>query len=239
MPIRLHLVRPGLLHQVMDREPSSFKQMNLWSEVQTPDENTLEVIPILDGNIVFCKKLFGGEESDRLYTELDQTTQWRQDRIKLYGKSIPLPRLTAWYGEPGKSYTYSGIEMYPVTWTDGLLEVKSKIENITGITFNSVLLNKYRNGQDGVAWHSDDEPELGQNPVIASVSFGETRRFMLKHKYRKDVDQIAIDLTHGSFLLMQGATQHFWLHQIPKTSKQVKPRINLTFRLIYSCSHFS
>jgi alkylated DNA repair dioxygenase AlkB len=214
----------------MDREPYSFEQIRLWSELQPPDETALEAIQILDGDIVLCRKLFSGEESDRLYTDLDQTTQWRKDSIKIYGKSIPLPRLTAWYGDARKSYTYSGIEMHPMSWTNALQEVKSRAEDVARVTFNSVLLNKYRNGQDGVAWHSDDEPELGQNPVIASVSFGETRRFALKHKYQKDLDKVVIDLTHGSLLLMQGTTQHFWLHQIPKTSKKVKPRINLTFR---------
>jgi alkylated DNA repair dioxygenase AlkB len=214
----------------------TFEQTNLLaglqqSPEQQPTRQVIEVLAMPDADVRFYRSLFAQEESDRLFTQLQQQTQWRQEFIKLYGKPVAIPRLTAWYGDAGKSYTYSRIEMAPEPWTSPLLEIKSRIEAISGITFNSVLLNLYRDGRDSVAWHSDDEPELGENPSIGSVSFGATRRFMFKHKQQKDLKQ-ELELTHGSFLLMQGQTQHFWLHQIPKTTKLLQPRINLTFRII-------
>jgi alkylated DNA repair dioxygenase AlkB len=145
---------------------------------------------------------------------------------------IDQPRLTAFYGDVQKPYSYSGIVMTPVEWNEELLFIKEKIETAINIHFTSVLLNFYRDGKDSMGWHADDEKELGENPVIASVSFGETRVFQMKHRKRKDVTKRNIPLTNGSLLLMQGTTQHFWLHQIPKTTKQLSPRINLTFRVI-------
>ena len=149
----------------------------------------------------------------------------------IYGKEIDLPRLTAWYGDEGKNYSYSGIKVVPMKWTPTLLEIKSKIELVSGVIFNSVLLNYYRTGKDSVSWHSDDEPELGKNPPIGSVSFGAKRPFQLKHIENKNLKG-TVELTNGSFLLMKGPTQHFWQHQIPKTTKQIGERINLTFRII-------
>ncbi len=209
-----------------------YEQIDLWSCEKSHDPQFWKTIPLIDGEIVFYPEFFTSEESDRFYLELDRDTQWKQDSIKIFGRSILLPRLTAWYGDSGKSYTYSGIAMHPTPWTKTLLEIKSRIEEVAGIQFNSVLLNKYRTGKDSVAWHSDDEVELGLNPIIGSVSFGGTRRFVLKHKERKEVEKISIDLTHGSFLLMRGNTQDSWQHQIPKTAKAVESRINLTFRVI-------
>ncbi|WP_242065423.1 alpha-ketoglutarate-dependent dioxygenase AlkB [Trichocoleus sp. FACHB-262] len=206
--------------------------MSLWQTVEDPPKLLPQLWEMPDANIVFYEQLFSAEESDRLFAKLDLEIQWQQDYIHVFGKTIPLPRLTAWYGEAGKSYIYSDIEMHPAAWTSTLLEIKAKVEAHSGVTFNSVLLNQYRTGQDSVAWHSDDEPELGQNPIIGSVSFGGTRRFILRHKYQKEQAKVSIDLTHGSFLLMRGTTQHFWQHQISKTAKLVKPRINLTFRVI-------
>jgi alkylated DNA repair dioxygenase AlkB len=211
--------------------------MSLWDNLDNleniKNENPLtsESLSMPDADVVIFRTFFEQKESDRLFSELYSSTDWKQEFIKVYGKSIPIPRLTAWYADSGKSYTYSKIAMSPEQWTPVLLEIKSKIEALSGVQFNSVLLNLYRSGSDGVAWHSDDEPELGENPVIGSVSFGATRRLMFKHKHKKELKQ-EVDLTHGSYLLMKGRTQHFWQHQIPKTSKQVKPRINLTFRVI-------
>jgi alkylated DNA repair dioxygenase AlkB len=212
------------------------EQMNLWdtsasvtkTEAVVPQVKTLLSI---DGEVIFYENFFDYKESNKLFTELSSATKWQQDTIKMFGKSIPLPRLTAWYGDEGKSYTYSGIEQHPEPWTPILSRIKERVEKIAEVTFNSVLLNLYRDGKDSVSWHSDDEPELGQNPIIASVSFGSIRRFKFKHKH--DQKQKAdIDLTHGSFLLMKGETQHYWLHQIAKTTRDVTPRINLTFRII-------
>lgn len=147
----------------------------------------------------------------------------------MYGKQINVPRLTAWFGSG--CYTYSGIQMQPHCWTELLLQIKDQVEAITGGSFNSVLLNLYRNGNDSVSWHCDDEPELGENPTIASLSFGATRSFQLKHKFTKQT--IKLDLSHGSLLLMQDETQTHWLHCVPKTKKPTAARINLTFRYLY------
>lgn len=184
-----------------------------------------------DAEIAFYPSLLNEEDSDRLLTKLTQTIDWRQDWITVYGRSLPQPRLTAWVGDPGKAYTYSGITMQPTAWTDILLDLKTTVDAIAGVTFNSVLLNLYRDGNDSMGWHSDDEPELGQNPVIGSLSLGGTRQFMLRHKHQKTF-KTKLPLTAGSFLLMQGPTQHYWQHQVPKTKRAVAPRLNLTFRVI-------
>jgi len=184
-----------------------------------------------DAEIIFYPHFLDGQESDRLLTQLTEMIDWRQDWITIYGRSMPQPRLTAWYGDPGKSYTYSGITMHPSLWTRTLLDLKANAEAVSGVVFNSVLLNLYRDGNDSMGWHSDDEPELGQNPVIGSLSLGGTRRFMLRHRAEKGLKH-QLELTPGSFLLMQGTTQHDWQHQIPKTKRPVPPRINLTFRVI-------
>jgi alkylated DNA repair dioxygenase AlkB len=187
---------------------------------------------VADGEVLLYERFFSQFESDRFYETLRKQVLWQQDTIKVYGKSHPLPRLTAWYGDSGKGYTYSGIPMRPHPWSRDLLSIKEKLESKAGVSFSSVLLNLYRTGQDSVSWHRDDEPELGRNPIIGSVSFGETRTFQLRHLTRKDLPRVDIPLTHGSFLLMRGPTQHHWEHQIPKTSRSIKPRINLTFRVI-------
>jgi alkylated DNA repair dioxygenase AlkB len=206
------------------------QQMSLFGHdpgVQCPAVRTFQGA---GADVTFYENFFKGEDCDRWFHQLDQETQWRQDHLQIFNRTIPLPRQTAWYGDPGKTYTYSGIEMSPTPWTDTLLEIKAQVEPAAGPPFNGVLLNQYRHGQDSMAWHSDDEAELGKNPAIASVSLGATRQFRLKHKFDRSVAPIAIPLTHGSLLLMAGATQHFWVHQVPKTTKPVGVRINLTFR---------
>jgi alkylated DNA repair dioxygenase AlkB len=188
-------------------------------------------LDIPDADVTFFPTFFGREESDRLLDAVTRTTEWLQEAVEREGVRIPLPRLTAWYGEPGRSYTYSTITMEPKPWTEPLVEIKSRIELVSGTSFNTVLLNLYRSGQDAVGWHSDDEPELGEMPVIGSVSFGATRTFRLRHKKRKE-QRIELELTHGSYLLMRGTTQRFWKHQVPRREDRVEPRINLTFRRI-------
>ncbi|BAZ47832.1 putative alkylated DNA repair protein [Nostoc sp. NIES-4103] len=216
-----------------------YRQLKLWEYQESSEATTQQPqlasqeLSLPDGDVIIYPNLFDTTKSDKLFSELYNNIRWRQDSIKFYGKTVPLPRLTAWYGDNGKSYIYSGIKMNPEPWTSSLLEIKSQIELLSNVQYNSVLLNLYRDGKDSVSWHSDDEPELGKNPVIGSVSFGETRRFMFRHKYKKYVSQ-EINLTHGSFLIMKGTTQEFWQHQVPKTSKLVKPRINLTFRVIFT-----
>jgi len=188
-------------------------------------------LPLPDADIIFYPFCLGAQESDRLFIELHQTIQWQHEQITMYGRSVMQPRLTAWYGDQGKSYTYSGLTMQPLPWTATLLNLKAEVDAIANVVFNSVLLNLYRNGDDSMGWHSDDEPELGQNPTIASVSLGGTRRFLLRHRFEKGLKH-ELELTPGSLLLMQGTTQHYWQHHIPKTKRPVSPRINLTFRII-------
>lgn len=194
--------------------------------------NEVEEIPIQDGALRLYPYLFSSEESGTFFTQLKENVNWQQEEIKLYGRLIPLPRLTAWFGDAGKTYMYSGITVEPEPWTPTLLEIKTKIEEVSNVTFNSVLLNYYRNERDSVSWHSDDEPELGKNPTIGSVSFGDARTFQLKHKTNKSIKVQSIDLPDGSYLEMAGTTQHHWLHQIPKRTRKIGPRINLTFRII-------
>ena len=160
---------------------------------------------------------------------------WKQDNIKLYGKTIALPRLTAWYGDEGKSYTYAGIRSEPNAWNKGLLYLKKEIERLAKVDFNSVLLNWYRDGEDYLNWHADDERELGTNPVIGSVNFGETRDFLLRRN--ADASQkITIPLKHGTLLIMRGELQHHWQHSVPKRKRVRGSRFNLTFRRIDASS---
>ncbi|MYC77656.1 alpha-ketoglutarate-dependent dioxygenase AlkB [Candidatus Poribacteria bacterium] len=193
--------------------------------------NEVEEIPIQDGKLCLYPHLFPPEESERFLTQLKDNVNWQQEEIKLYGRTIPLPRLTAWFGDEGKTYMYSGITVEPESWTPTLLKIKSRIEEVSDARFNSVLLNYYRNERDSVSWHSDDEPELGKDPIIGSVSFGAARTFQLKHKTNKSLT-FSRDLPDGSYLEMAGSTQHYWLHQIPKRTRKIGPRINLTFRVI-------
>jgi len=189
-------------------------------------------IDLPHSDIHYHDNFFASSTSNKLFKQLQQEIKWQQDLITIFGKTHLQPRLTAWYGEKNKTYTYSNITMYPHDWLDCLLTIKNRIEPMCQCEFNSVLLNYYRHGKDGMGWHSDNEPELGKNPLIASVSFGGERRFMLKLRDKKNPLKSELVLNHGSLLIMAGETQHYWLHQIPKTTKQVNPRINLTFRTI-------
>ena len=176
--------------------------------------------------------LFDSQEQSLLMNALQEEIPWKQEHIKLFGKTHPTPRLTAWHGNTHCVYKYSGVVNQPFPWTPSLLTIKTRIESISnGATFNCVLLNFYRDGSDKMGWHSDDEKELGPNPSIASVSFGATRRFDFKHKTEAH-NKFSIHLESGSLLLMQGDMQHHWLHQIPAQKRIQEPRINLTFRYI-------
>ncbi|MBW7466112.1 alpha-ketoglutarate-dependent dioxygenase AlkB [Pontibacter aydingkolensis] len=183
-----------------------------------------------DAVVYFDPQFFSKEEGDLYFDRLMKEINWQQESIKMFGKQLPMPRLTAWYGD--KSYTYSGLHNKPQPWLPVLQKLKQKIEQASGHKYNSVLLNLYRTGQDSMGWHADDEAELGQEPAIASLNFGGERKFSFKHKTRKDLKPQSINLTHGSLLLMQGPTQHHWLHHVPKTTRTVEPRINLTFRKV-------
>jgi alkylated DNA repair dioxygenase AlkB len=151
----------------------------------------------------------------------------------MFGKTLDQPRLTAYYAAAQKNYAYSNIKLEAIPFTPTLVLIKNKIELLTGHSFNCVLLNYYRNGDDSMGWHADDEKELGINPVIASLSFGAARNFQLQHRFEKSIPKVSITLNNASLLIMKGETQHFWKHQIPK-QKNKGPRINLTFRQIIS-----
>ncbi|MDO9554324.1 alpha-ketoglutarate-dependent dioxygenase AlkB [Rhodonellum sp.] len=183
------------------------------------------------GEASFFPDFFSEQESDLLFQKAVEEIHWKQEPIWMFGKKVMQPRLTALYGHPEISYGYSGIEMKPFPWTDFLLEIKNRIEKEAGVIFTHVLLNHYRDGKDSMGWHRDNEKVLGPNPVIGSVSFGANRNFQLRH-YLDKQHMISLDLSHGSFLLMKGETQHHWEHQIPKTAKIIGPRINMTFRRI-------
>ncbi len=164
--------------------------------------------------------------------ELIERVPWRNDEIVVWGKKHRQPRLSAWYGDKDCSYTYSGIRLEPIPWSAALLEIKRQVERLTQTTFNGALLNFYRDQRDSMGFHSDDEPELGPQPVIASLSLGERRTFILKHKSRKDLKPARIALESGSLLVMKGATQEHWKHGIDKETRQCGPRVNVTFRRI-------
>ena len=206
--------------------------MDLFSNAEFSDSSEAKTIlyDLPDADMALFENFFTNQESEKLHQNLIENIQWRQDKIKMFGKLIDQPRLTAFYGNTNKDYSYSGIVMKPIEWNEDLLFIRKRVEEAANIQFTSVLLNYYRDGKDSMGWHSDDEKELGQNPVIGSVSFGESRVFQMRHKFRKDIKKVDIALTNGSFLLMKGATQHFWQHQIPKTNRELESRINLTFR---------
>jgi alkylated DNA repair dioxygenase AlkB len=188
-------------------------------------------LKLLDGDIVYYPSFFERNIADALYQDLLHGIPWQQDNIKVYGNEYTQPRLTALFGNDGKPYSYSNIKMQPHPWTLLLQKIKSQIESAVETQFTSVLLNYYRDGKDSNGWHADNEKELGHNPIIASLSLGAERMFQLKHNTNPNLKQNIL-LENGSLLLMKGTTQHFWKHQIPKSTKVTGGRINLTFRII-------
>lgn len=189
------------------------------------------ILDLPDADITYFPRCYTEIEASDLYDCLLKETSWKQDTITLFGKTYNQPRLTSWYGEINKNYSYSGITMKAEPFTSTLLKIRSRVEKLSEETFNGVLLNLYRDGSDSNGWHSDDEKELGTDPVIASLSLGVNRVFKLKHKKDPKVKHDII-LENGSLLLMKGTTQQFWKHQIPKSKKVTQSRINLTFRTI-------
>ena len=185
-----------------------------------------------DAELTYIVDFLPKKKAKNLFESLKKNTNWQQDTISIFGKTYNQPRLTALFNDIGKTYSYSNITMYPEPFSKELLELKLTIEEISHAKFNSVLLNLYRNGQDSNSWHADNEKELGPNPTIASLSLGADRIFHFKHRQIKS-ERHKITLANGSLLMMSGAMQHHWLHQIPKTKKSIGERINLTFRQIY------
>ena len=188
-------------------------------------------LPFPNSDIVYFPTFLKADEADHYFKVLKETTPWQQDHITVFGKTHPQPRLTALFGDHNRPYSYSNISMHPHRFTSELLELRHRLSMEMDIHFNSCLLNLYRNGKDSNGWHADDEKALGKNPAIASISLGQERYFHLKHKWKKDLKHKLL-LAHGSVLLMKGETQHYWYHQIPKTARPIKERINITFRVI-------
>lgn len=193
---------------------------------------SLTKIPLVDAELNFSEHFYTPEFADHLFKQLHKEIDWQQENIRVWGKLHLQPRLTAWHGDPGSEYSYSGIRLKANPWTTTLLTIKNELSLTTGHQFNSVLLNLYRDQTDSMGWHSDDEPSLGRNPVIASLSLGATRTFKIKHKAKPEQKILSIDLTHGCLLLMAGSTQHHYQHCIAKQTRTLGPRINLTFRQI-------
>ena len=194
----------------------------------------MALLPLLlpQAELLFDPDFLPAAEADALLAHLTAEVAWEQRAIRLFGQEIPQPRLTAWYGDPAARYTYSGLSWEPLPWTPALLGLLQRIAAATNAPFNSVLLNRYRDGRDSMGWHSDDEPELGPAPVIASLSLGATRRFRLRPRAGLPYSPFGLDLPSGSLLLMRGPTQQHWQHALPKTARPVGSRLNLTFRWV-------
>jgi len=190
----------------------------------------VEQLPLADADLLLWSAVNLGYDCDLLLQQLIDTTEWCQQPITVYGKPYLQPRLSAWHGD--LSYSYSGIRLEPLPWTAVLRQLRQRVESLTGRDFNTVLLNYYRDENDSMGMHSDDERELGNRPAIASLSLGEVRDLVLKHRFRKDLDTVKLPLTAGSLLLMQGDTQRYWRHGINKLRRRCGPRLNLTFRKI-------
>ncbi|QOW10784.1 alpha-ketoglutarate-dependent dioxygenase AlkB [Kaistella flava (ex Peng et al. 2021)] len=200
--------------------------MELFENRPDPEFNLLPQ----DGAVNYYGKIFSQEQADYFYNKLLHTIEWKNDEAIIFGKKIVTKRKVAWYGEENFEYTYSKTTKNALPWTKELLELKNTIEEKTGETFNSCLLNLYHDGNEGMAYHSDGEKDLKKNGAIASLSFGAERRFSFKHKTTKE--KVELLLENGSLLMMAGTTQTFWLHRLPPTKKIFGPRINLTFRTI-------
>lgn len=214
------------------------------------DATLPEVIIDTAGDVKLYRQWLSAQEADKYFEQLRAEIQWQQSPIRIQGKQLFIPRLNAWYGDADCHYAYSGIRFAPLPWSPTLLTIKTQLEDfltkqgtslVPGnkpVAFNSVLANLYRNGQDSVAWHADDELELGARPLIASISLGAVRRFSMKPKASVGegllLQPLDMELPHGSLLVMAGATQQNWLHQVAKTRRIDQARINLTFRWIYS-----
>ena len=184
------------------------------------------------GRLELWRSWLGAPEAASLFVLLQRWLPWEQKDIRIKGRTVAQPRLTAWIGDPGVVYTYSGLTHTPHPWPQALFDLRRRLCADTGYDFNSVLANLYRSERDAMGWHADQEKELGKDPVIASVSLGATRRFLLQHRKRKEL-RLALALEQGSLLLMGGTTQHFWKHAVPREQVATAARINLTFRQVF------
>lgn len=203
------------------------EQADLFGAVTSAEDGRIDLV---DAELYYHRDFIA--QPQRCYQRLLEEVQWRQDTIMMYGRPVKIPRLNAWYGDADADYSYSGLQLAPLPWTPTLQSIREAVEAHLNQRFNSVLANLYRDGNDSVAWHSDDEPELGPAPLIASVSLGEARTFQLRHRRNKALGIHRMVLQPGSLLVMRGETQRFWHHQVPKQRAVTAGRINLTFRRI-------
>lgn len=187
-----------------------------------------------DGEIDFYEDFLAEDESDRLFHRMETCMDWQEEHLRMGGRKVRVPRQVAWHGDAGAIYHYSGVRHEPQPWTPELLALRTRLEDFCGRRFNSVLGNRYTDGQDGMGWHADNEQELGAEPFIASLSLGAERRFDIRHNATREI--LHLSLGPGSLLTMGGVFQSHWQHRIAKAAAITQPRINLTFRLIYPSS---
>jgi alkylated DNA repair dioxygenase AlkB len=197
----------------------------------TPTQPCLR-LDLPDADVRYWPHALDAERADEVFAALRSAIDWQQEHVVIFGKRRLVPRLVAWHGDADAYYTYSGTAHEPRPWSPHLQGLRDLAETLTGQRYNSVLLNLYRDGRDGMGWHADDEPELGREPAIASFSLGAMRRFRLRHRRRRHA--VDLELDHGSLLSMTGTTQHHYVHAVPKTARPVGERINLTFRCVNS-----
>ena len=205
--------------------------MSVTADLFSADEG-LAYVALQDAEVYYLRHLPLAEAPRIVMGQLIDEVPWRAEKIVVWGRTYLQPRLIAWYGDAGMIYTYSGIQLIPLPWTGTLLDIKKRVEAVAGTNFNSVLVNYYRDHRDSMGLHSDDEPELGERPILASLSLGEDRTFILKHKRDKGLKPVRLKLASGSLLLMKGDTQRHWKHGIDKETRPCGPRVNLTFRRI-------
>jgi alkylated DNA repair dioxygenase AlkB len=196
-------------------------------------DSELSRLPVPDAEVYYQQRLDLEVSSQRLLQQLLAEVPWVEQEIVVWGKRHLQPRLMAWYGDERACYTYSGIQLDPLPWTALLAAIKTRVERVSGAQFNSVLLNYYRDQRDSMGFHSDDEAELGRHPVIASLSLGEERTFVMKHKRDKGLAPVRLLLASGSLLVMKGNTQENWRHGLNKLQRNCGPRVNLTFRYVF------
>ncbi|WP_426058281.1 alpha-ketoglutarate-dependent dioxygenase AlkB family protein [Hymenobacter sp. B1770] len=200
--------------------------------MRTPPAMALDPLYLPQADLLFDPAFLSATEAEELLVVLTTKVVWEQRNIRIFGQEMPQPRLTAWYGDPAARYTYSGLTWNPLPWPQPLLTLRQRVEAATQTSFNSALLNYYRDGRDSMGWHADHEPELGTAPTIASLSLGATRRFRLRPKAGLAHSPLGVELPSGSLLLMRAPTQQHWQHALPKTARSVGPRLNLTFRWV-------
>jgi len=198
-----------------------------------------QTLPLPGAQVRYAASWLSRDEADSLLEHLLHEIAWEQHRFLMFGREVTAPRLSCWIGDPGTIYMYSRTCFEPRAWAPSLIPLRARLEEVCGARFNSVLANLYRDGRDAMGWHSDDEPELGAQPVIASISLGATRRFRLRRRWPRGarptpVDTLALPLAHGSLLCMAGDTQRLYQHDLPKSAAVTTPRINLTFRRIHT-----